>query len=466
MSRTLTAVIILLAASTLVFAQTTDFAGRYASDGVFVELRPASRGYEGVMREGDQSFPLQGQVRDGRLIGSFTYEGRPVSFDAALEAGKLRLTVGASTLVLARQIAPKTPAIPGPGAVAPAAGKVQQPPATGVTRFRRISVEDRQVIGGEAVSFLVPTVWKVEGGIVWRPHPALPASAQLRAFDPSTLQQVEAFPSFPFTWGDNCGPGKIMPVGSSWFGNEVHPPFNSAQQCLETTIIPRIRGSVRWRVTQREKLPQLAAAQQQNSPGDPNTRVFFDAARIRIEYELNGAPVEEDIFGVMQTAMVPAGNIVIQVTERIVAMRANRGHLEAARPVQLAIVNSSKINPEWFNKYAQLVDFFVRAKIREIHAVGEFSRALSQTSNQISQERMKQWEETNRRQDRIDREWSEYIRGTETYNDPVRGEPVELPSGHNHAWVSRGGEYILTSNPNFNPNVEMRGDWVEMKPTP
>jgi hypothetical protein len=43
---------------------------------------------------------------------------------------------------------------------------------------------------------------------------------------------------------------------------------------------------------------------------------------------------------------------------------------------------------------------------------------------------------------------------------------VELPSTHRHAWVSRGGEYILTDNPNYNPNVEQRGDWVEMQPTP
>jgi hypothetical protein len=63
-------------------------------------------------------------------------------------------------------------------------------------------------------------------------------------------------------------------------------------------------------------------------------------------------------------------------------------------------------------------------------------------------------------------EAASFLVPAETYNDPVRGEPVELPSTHKHAWVSRGGEYILTDNPNFNPNVERRGDWVEMQPTP
>ena len=168
----------------------------------------------------------------------------------------------------------------------------------------------------------------------------------------------------------------------------------------------------------------------------------------------------------LQTAALPVGNIVIQVLDRVVAMRADRGQLEAARPIELAIVNSSRINMQWFNQYAQLVQALVDAKLREIRAVGEFSRALSRASDQISDERRRHWEDTNRSQDRIDREWSEYIRGTETYQDPVRGEPVELPSGQNHAWVSRGGEYFLTDNPNFNPNLELDGTWVEMKPTP
>jgi hypothetical protein len=339
-------------------------------------------------------------------------------------------------------------------------------PGQGAARFRRISIEDRQVIGGEAVSFLVPTDWKVEGGIAWRQHPVLPAGARIRVFDPHSLQQVEAFPSFPFTWGDNCGPGKLMPIGASWFGNEVHPPFRSAREVLETGIIPRIRSTVRWNVVGREDLPRLADAHRRNTPAEPGAQIAYDAARVRIGYVLNGVPVEEDVFTVMQVTRVPAGNIVIQVADRVVAMRAERGRLDAARPVHLSIVNSARVNVQWFNRYAQLVEYFIRAKMQEIRAIGEFSRALSRTSAQISEQRMQQWQDTNRRQDRLNREWSECIRGTETYNDPVRGEPVELPSTHRHAWVSRGGEYILTDNPNYNPNVEQRGDWVEMQAAP
>jgi hypothetical protein len=467
MTRALTCVFFVLAIAGFVYAKAPDFTGSYADDSVVVEFHATDQGYEGVLHDADEHIPLQGRVQGRRIIGTFTYQGETIPFNAELNGRKLSLSAEGTTIILTRQNAPKARAAGSPQTAVRSGDRTPQTVTPiDVKRFRRISVQDRQVIGGEAVSFLIPVEWRIEGGIVWRLHPALPAGARIRVFNPSSPQQVEAFPSFPYTWGDSCGPGKLMPTGARWFGNEVHPPFRSTQECLETSIIPRIRSPFRWRVTGRERLPELAVAHQQNSPREPGGRVFFDAARVRIQYEINGVSVEEDIFAVMQTVLVPAGNIIIQIADRVIAMRAERGRLDAARPLHLTIVNSSKINLQWYNKYAQIVDFLVRAKMQEIRAIGEFSRALSRASSRISEQRMQQWSETNRRQDRIDREWSEYIRGTETYNDPVGGEPVELPSGHNHAWVSRSGEYILTDNPNFNPNVERRGDWVEMKPTP
>ncbi len=41
---------------------------------------------------------------------------------------------------------------------------------------------------------------------------------------------------------------------------------------------------------------------------------------------------------------------------------------------------------------------------------------------------------------------------------------VELPSGCGNAWVSRGGEYILTESPSFNPNVGSNVEWTRIEP--
>lgn len=65
--------------------------------------------------------------------------------------------------------------------------------------------------------------------------------------------------------------------------------------------------------------------------------------------------------------------------------------------------------------------------------------------------------------DRIHLRFSQYIRGVETYRAPD-GHPIELPSGYNNAWTNNLGEYILSNSPNFNPNVQLKGNWHQLQP--
>jgi hypothetical protein len=48
------------------------------------------------------------------------------------------------------------------------------------------------------------------------------------------------------------------------------------------------------------------------------------------------------------------------------------------------------------------------------------------------------------------------------FYDPHREEVVELPSGYGHAWANNLGEYILTEDPSFNPNLESTQHWEPM----
>ena len=64
------------------------------------------------------------------------------------------------------------------GDVLPASAAAVPDQASGpVVRYRKASVQDQaNMIGGEAFSFLCPVDWKMEGGVVWRDHPAMPAT--------------------------------------------------------------------------------------------------------------------------------------------------------------------------------------------------------------------------------------------------------------------------------------------------
>ena len=65
--------------------------------------------------------------------------------------------------------------------------------------------------------------------------------------------------------------------------------------------------------------------------------------------------------------------------------------------------------------------------------------------------------------DRLSENFSQYIRGVDEYYDPVQQKRVELPSGYNEGWVNGLGEYILSDNPNYNPNVGSNQHWERLE---
>jgi hypothetical protein len=104
-------------------------------------------------------------------------------------------------------------------------------------------------------------------------------------------------------------------------------------------------------------------------------------------------------------------------------------------------------------------------QIQQIRSVGEMSRILSQTSNEISDMMMETYNQRQEANDRIAENFSQYVRGVDQYQNPFEEKGVELPSGYNHAWVNNNGEYILTDDPNFNPGVGSNLHWQEMPKT-
>jgi hypothetical protein len=56
------------------------------------------------------------------------------------------------------------------------------------------------------------------------------------------------------------------------------------------------------------------------------------------------------------------------------------------------------------------------------------------------------------------------IRGVQTFRDPTSGRTMELSNLYDHAWLNGSNEYIMSDNPNFNPNGQLPGDWNQLQP--
>ena len=69
-------------------------------------------------------------------------------------------------------------------------------------------------------------------------------------------------------------------------------------------------------------------------------------------------------------------------------------------------------------------------------------------------------------QDRSAAQFSQTIRGVETFVNPSSGERVELSGGYDNAWVNRRGEYLLSDSPGFNAPIALQEDWTQLRRAP
>ncbi len=333
-----------------------------------------------------------------------------------------------------------------------------------VLRFRQISIQDRpDMIGGVAATMLIPADWEAEGSIVWRMHPTMPAGLACRVYNPKGLEMFEGFPVQTYSWGSMLAMTGFV-EGSNYLGNEVRRPVHDAFEYIEQYLILRTRPGIRYTVVSKQELPALAEAVRAQNGNQGGFPVQVSAGKVRIEYEQNGKAVEEDFYCSITLVSIPGGDSCLWIADQLGAMRAEKGHVDENAKILETMVRSGRINLEWYNKYSQLVEALTDYQNRQIANAGVISRIISRTSDEISEMRRQSYEATQASRDRINENYDQYIRGVDVYRNPDDGTRVELPSGYNHAWRGLNDEFIVTDNPNFNPNVELKGNWTQLEP--
>jgi hypothetical protein len=356
-----------------------------------------------------------------------------------------------------------TPGVAGPldGAGAGRSTTTAKPVGRSVT-FKAASLMDRpEMIGGEVFRLLIPSDWRLEGGVVWRMNPANPASFRMRAIDPKGLAEVGLMPDIPCIWDPSIA--TYFPVGSSYLGAEVRPPIMDPAQCLRSMILPRYWPDLQNAaiVTQQE-LPDLAAQGPQMFPEAVGAR--FRAGKVRLQYGSRGASIEQDVYCLIGAVQLP-GNFSRPVAwgpGEIRYSRAEKGALDDQYKIFQTIACSMRQNLHWFNRYQQLVQMLVQNQIASSNRLVDLSRYISHTNDQISASIRRSYENRQAAMDRINQRFDNHIRGVEDYQNPYSGSTVQLPSGYGEAWVNGSGEYLLSDNPNFNPNVGTNREWRRM----
>ncbi|MBC7232248.1 MAG: zinc ribbon domain-containing protein [Chloroflexi bacterium] len=336
--------------------------------------------------------------------------------------------------------------------------------------LKLLSCVDTQGIGIEAFRMLIPSGWEFAGGVHWlMNNPGMPAVIAFQVRNPGGAEAFEVFPSLPFYWTNNPMVLMTFPVGSFYFGNEVRPPVG-AQQALREIVLPRFRGNMAsLQISHEEHLPDLARQLQATRPEAPSALTTADGAKARVRYAKGAETIEEEFFCVVEltrvvTPMLMAAmeNIFWQASY-LFSFRTLAGRLDDLVDIFQTMAGSFRLNPLWYSRYTQVSQYLIQNQIQQIHNIGQLSRIISQTSNQISDMMMESYYQRQQVYDRISSSFSQAIRGVDEYHDPFKEYGVELPGGYRHAWANSLGEYILTDDPNFNPNIGSNLNWQPME---
>jgi hypothetical protein len=333
-----------------------------------------------------------------------------------------------------------------------------------VLRLKKISVPD-PMIGGDAFTMLIPEGWKVEGGVQWQFQWANLVTGKMRAFDPKSSAVLEVLPVTPACF-DESGRMFLQP-GANYMGSYVIAPPRDVKQYVEAIFVPLFRKDVEGlKVGALVPLPAVAKAVEKNVQ-EAGVAKRVESGKVRLEYSTGGKAMEEDVYITLvqsRSQMVPG--MVMWTCEHQYGFRAEKGKLDALAPLLQAMVSSVVVDLKWYAGYAQVVALRNKGQMDQIRAAGELSRQISRNNDEMIASMRSSWQERQASEDRVYQQFSESVRGVETYKNAFDERPVELPSGYDSVWVNSSGEYVLSNEGGYDPNVGSTLEWKRLEHAP
>jgi hypothetical protein len=351
-------------------------------------------------------------------------------------------------------------------------------------KFHPYEVIDTRQDGMVISRIAVPQNWKATGGAVWNYNDFyLPVHTYARVEAPDGSSWIEFFPAEFFLWLDPAH--DRSPLGSGGIGG-IHHPNITLPQALAQYVIAKNRSHAR-------NLKILGYRPVNDLPR-VFPKVFAQGAPqgeglcMRVHYDLDGAPVDEEFYGFMTRETIPSGRIMEyhRVLMMVHSMGAKSGQLESSRKLLGFIATSIEPNPAWQARFAQIKkmqgDYYKQIMAKnygEIRAAGERSRNLTEQSNQfmarIDQNLAQSRAQQNARSSsfsgssnddfykRAD-DFDQNIRGTEHMQDQY-GQVSDQYNDYNYHWTDGFGRYVHTDDPNLDPNQYLNGNYQQMTPT-
>ena len=335
-----------------------------------------------------------------------------------------------------------------------------------VHKYKRHVVIDKQGMGIEAFRLLIPDSWRFQGGVRWLTNSFQLTQTAFTVSSPDDEAAFEIFPEMLFFFSADPNMNAIYAQHVM-----VHQPVDAATY-LQQMFIPTYRGNMPGlRIVSGQQLPQLAQKEMANYQyqvaNNPyiaqlaaQSRFQFDAASVTIEYKSAGKLMEETLSAVLSYSST--GFITNWGPVRQTSLRSVKASKAKMTPLLKVICDSFEMNPVWEYKMSQIYYFMVQQQKKVIASIGELSRYISQTNDQINDMLYQSYRQSDAIYDQMSENWSEAIRGVDSYHDPINGVNVEAPTVYESGWTD-GNEYLFSTDPSFEPNRTSGPNWTRLE---
>lgn len=285
-----------------------------------------------------------------------------------------------------------------------------------------------------------------DGSIVFQ---TVPDYSWQYADDPAVLQSLNDPKRRALGAGAKpCAVGKPVKA-EDYFRQNVLTQLPSGTTLVSVEAFPELNEIVR----QRRGLP----------PGDGNTgSTRTQAIRARTAFQKDGKDMEGWVALAIVVDISPAGrgSFYDSHATSLVALSAPKGKLDTNDKLFKVIVGSLRPQPQWVTYSNKQLTMLYQAEaqkeamIDKIHAAlirNEIATIQAVTANMMAGANASAMQA------------DQNIRQVQTFRDPTTGHTMELSNLYDHAWLNGSNQYVMSDDPNFNPNGNLSGSWNQLQ---
>ena len=340
-----------------------------------------------------------------------------------------------------------------------------------------IAKMDDPAFGGKAdvpaLGMLIPSGWSLSGGVSGNTREGCFSDIFSLWWEAKAQDGALAFQGVPNdSWQYADDPAELhklndpnrRALGLGGKPCPVKKPMKAEEYLRQNVLTVFPSGSTIVSVDPYPELNQIARKQlglpPDNSGAGAGTQT--DAVRARVKFQKDGKNMEDWVTAVLVTRTYRQGRGAFYDCHAIdiMALRAPEGQLDGNEKLLRVMISS--IHPE--QKWETFSNGFI-AKLYQEEAqkeaimdkmVADFQRQVAETINGVVANSVRGANQAAFGQDQL-------IRGVQTFRDPTTGNTMELSNQYDHAWLNGSNEYVMSDDPNFNPNGQLNGDWNQLQ---